>query len=196
MPMLKQLSAKHARDIIFQEAVVSSTSGHEDEMRQTMRGDKVLDSMLTLTIKNKKEDKMNTVLVRREQPLDERANGRVLFLKTCAGCHGADGEGIEHVGPPLRESQYVHGSTDRLAMIILSGLEGPIHINDKEYRFNGTMPNFGNNFSDREIADIISYLRNSYVASRGKSINSERVGALRKKVSGTLTEEKLQRIRF
>jgi mono/diheme cytochrome c family protein len=119
---------------------------------------------------------------------------RVLFLKTCAGCHGADGEGIEHVGPPLRESEYVHGSLDRLAMIILSGLEGPIHINNKEYRFNGTMPNFANNFNDREIADIISYLRNSYVASRGKSINEKRVGELRKRVKGTLTEEKLKKM--
>ena len=90
----------------------------------------------------------------------------------------------------------MHGSLDRLALIILSGLEGPIHINNKEYRFNGTMPNFANNFSDSEIADIISYLRNSYVASRGRSINEKRVGELRKKVSGTLTEEKLQGIRF
>jgi mono/diheme cytochrome c family protein len=77
-------------------------------------------------------------------------------------------------------------------MIILSGLEGPIHINNKEYRFNGTMPNFANNFSDREITDIISYLRNSYVEERGKSINAQRVSELRKKVNGTLTEEKLK----
>lgn len=191
-PLLKQLSSKHANDLVYQEAVVNSVAGHEDEFRKTISSDKVLDSMLMVAIKNKKDDRMNPLLVKREQPLDERANGRVLFLKTCAGCHGADGEGIEHVGPPLRESEYVHGSLDRLAMIILSGLEGPIHINNKEYRFNGTMPNFANNFSDREITDIISYLRNSYVSERGKSIDAERVGQLRKKVKGTLTEEKLK----
>ena len=191
MPVIRQVSAKHANDLVFQEAVVSSVAGHEEELR---KNNKLLDSMLVVTLKNKKDDKMNPVLVRREMPLDERANGRVLFLKTCAGCHGADGEGIEHVGPPLRESEYVHGSLDRLAMIILSGLEGPIHINNKEYRFNGTMPNFANNFSDREITDIISYLRNSYVQSRGKSINEKRVGELRKKVKGTLTEEKLKKL--
>jgi len=193
MPVVRQLSEKYANGLIFQEAVVSSVGGHEEELRNTNR---LLDSLITVSIRNKKENKMNPVLVRREQPLDQRANGRVLFLKTCAGCHGADGEGIEQVGPPLRESEYVHGSLDRLALIILSGLEGPIHINNKEYRFNGTMPNFANNFSDSEIADIISYLRNSYVVSRGRSINEKRVGELRKKVSGTLTEEKLQGIRF
>lgn len=192
IPVIKQLSTKHANDMVYQEAVVNSVAGHEVEVKKLIPGDKVLDSMLTVAIKNKKEDKMNPVLVKREQPLDERANGRVLFLKTCAGCHGADGEGIEHVGPPLRESEYVHGSLDRLAMIILSGLEGPIHINNKEYRFNGTMPNFANNFNDSQITDIISYLRNSYVAERGKSINAERIGQLRKKVAGTLTEEKLK----
>jgi mono/diheme cytochrome c family protein len=190
-PVLKQLSEKHSKELIFQEAVVNSIAGNEEEWKST---NKVLDSMLAVAIKNKKEDKMNPVLAQRQLPLDERANGRVLFLKTCAGCHGADGEGIQHVGPPLRESEYVHGSLDRLAMIILSGLEGPIHINNKEYRFNGTMPNFANNFNDREIADIISYLRNSYVASRGKSINEKRVGELRKRVKGTLTEEKLKKM--
>jgi mono/diheme cytochrome c family protein len=192
MPLLKQLSEKYAKELIFQEAVVSSVAGHEEELRNT---NKLLDSMLTVTIDNKKEDKMNPVLVQRQMPLDQRANGRVLFLETCAGCHGADGEGIEHVGPPLRESEYVHGSLDRLAMIILSGLEGPIHVNNKEYRFNGTMPNFANNFSDSEIADIISYLRNSYVASRGKSIDANRVNVLRKRMTGTLTEEKLNKIK-
>jgi mono/diheme cytochrome c family protein len=192
-PVLKQLSARHSKDIIYQEAVVNSVAGYENQFRKS--GDKVLDSMLSVAIKNKKENKMNPVLVKQEMTLDERANGRVLFLKTCAGCHGADGEGIEHVGPPLRESQYVQGSQDRLAMIILSGLEGPIHINNKEYRFNGTMPNFANNFSDREIADIISYLRNSYVEQRGESINAARIGTLRKKVKGTLTEQKLQEMK-
>jgi mono/diheme cytochrome c family protein len=192
-PVLKQLSSKYSKQLIFQEAVVSSVGGHESEFRNM---NKQLDSMLAVTLNNKKENKMNPVLVKREIPVDQRAHGRVLFLKTCAGCHGADGEGIEHVAPPLRESEYVHGSLDRLAMIILSGLEGPIHINNKEYRFNGTMPNFANNFSDSEIADIISYLRNSYVSTRGKSINADRVGELRKRVTGTLTEEKLKGIRF
>jgi mono/diheme cytochrome c family protein len=139
---------------------------------------------------------MNPVLVQRQLPLEQRANGRVLFLKTCAACHGADAEGIEHVGPPLRESQFVQGSSDLLAMIILNGLEGPIHIKDKEYRFNGTMPNFGNNFSDQEITDIISYLRNSYVEKRGKSITATRIKELRKKATGTLTEEKLKAIKI
>lgn len=194
MPLLKKLSTTYSKDIIFQEAVISSVAGHEQELKKMQLPGKPLDSMLTITIKNIKENKLNPVLVQREIPQDERANGRVLFLKTCAGCHGADGEGIEHVGPPLRESEYVHGSLSRLAMIILSGLEGPIHINNKEYRFNGAMPNFANNFSDSEIADIISYLRNSYVTERDESINARRVGELRKKVSGTLTEEKLKAI--
>ena len=193
MPLLKQFSEKYPKEIIIQEAVVNSVAGHEEEFRKLPN--KQLDSMLAVTLKNKKENKVNAVLVQRQMPLDERANGRVLFLKTCAGCHGADGEGIEHVGPPLRESEYVHGSLDRLAMIILNGLEGPIHINNKEYRFNGAMPNFGNNFSDSEIADIISYLRNSYVTTRGNSIDAKRISVWRKKTTGTLTEEKLKAIK-
>ena len=194
LPILKRLTDRNKNNNVFDEAVISSTGGLEERF-MTMTSDKQLKQLLTQTVANKKSNKTNPILVERKLPLDERANGMVLFRKTCAGCHGADGEGIEHVGPPLRESQYVQGSLDRLAMIILNGLEGPLHINGQEYRFNGSMPNFGNNFSDKEIADIIYYLRNSYVTTSRKTINDKRIGELRKKPTGTLNEEKLSKMK-
>jgi mono/diheme cytochrome c family protein len=103
-------------------------------------------------------------------------------------CHGADGEGIVNVAPPLKGSQYVEGSSERLAMIILNGLQGPLNIEGKSYKFNGSMPNFGNNFNDQEIADIITYLHNSFVPVPPKPVSAEKIKDLRSKHSGTLTE--------
>ena len=106
-------------------------------------------------------------------------------------CHGADGDGIANVAPPLKGSQYVEGPSERLAMILLNGLQGPLHIKGKSYTFNGSMPNFGNNFNDQQIADIISYLHNSFVPNDSESIHAEEIENLKNKHSGTLTEDDL-----
>jgi len=76
-------------------------------------------------------------------------------------------------------------------MIILNGLEGPIHIGGKLYNFNGTMPNFGNNYTDKDISDIIKYLHNAYAAKTVKPINPAKIKELRSKKSGTLLEKDL-----
>ncbi len=116
---------------------------------------------------------MNSIFVNEKVPVDARTNGLALFRNTCANCHGVDGDGIEHVAPPLKGSEYVEGPAERLAMIILNGLEGPIHINHQLYNFNSSMPNFGNNFTDKEIEDIIQYLHNAYVTKPVKPISAE-----------------------
>lgn len=192
LPYLKKISSGYAGNIIVQEAVVSSAAGHEQNLKNKTYP---LDSLLTLTVKNKRNNVINPIFAERKLPKENRAAGMALFRKTCAACHGNEGEGIEHVAPPLRESQFVQGSVDRLAMIILNGLQGPIHINNKEYRFNGAMPAFAGNFSDEEIADIIRYVRNSFVTSSRSAIDAKRVKQLRSKVTGTLTEEKLQALK-
>ena len=82
-------------------------------------------------------------------------------------------------------------------MIILNGLEGPIHINGQLYEFNGTMARFRNNYTDEEIAGIIDYLHNAFVSASPKlsyglkSVNAEEIKNLRNKKPGTLTEEDL-----
>jgi mono/diheme cytochrome c family protein len=53
------------------------------------------------------------------------------------------------------------------------------------------MPNFGNNFDDKQIADIIGYLHNSFVAHPPKPVSPEKVKELRARHTGTLTEEEL-----
>jgi mono/diheme cytochrome c family protein len=134
---------------------------------------------------------MNPIYVQVKTPIDSRTNGLALFRNYCAPCHGADGDGMEHVGPPLNGSEYVKGPTSRLAMIILNGLEGPIHVNGQLYKFNNTMPNFANNFTDAQIADIIKYLHNAYVTTPVKPITAEKIKELRSKKTKTLTEKDL-----
>lgn len=134
---------------------------------------------------------MNSIYVKEKMPVDARTNGLAIFRNTCATCHGNDGDGIEHIAPPLNGSQYVEGPSERLAMILLNGLEGPVHIKGQLYNFNGSMPDFGNNYSDKDIADIISYLHNAFVLTPTDAINADKIKELRNKRSGTLTEKDL-----
>jgi mono/diheme cytochrome c family protein len=195
MPMLAKLSRAYSVNPVFQEAIVSSLKGMEGEFKALIsepnnnkEQDKVINSLLAQAIKNRQEKKMNSIFVDVSVKVDKVTSGLIIFRSTCMACHGADGEGIVNVAPPLKGSQYVEGSSERLAMIILNGLEGPLNIEGKSYKFNGSMPNFGNNFNDQEIADVITYLHNSFVPVPPKSVSTEKIKDLRSKHSGTLTQ--------
>jgi mono/diheme cytochrome c family protein len=196
LPLLEKISKTYPNKALYQEAIVNSLKGWENNFQGMIRKAdprkwNILDTLLDETIRNKQEGKMNPIYVQVKTPPDARTNGLAIFRSTCATCHGVDGDGIEHIAPPLKGSEYVEGSPQRLAMIILNGLEGPIHINGKLYNFNGTMPNFANNYTDKDIADVIEYLHNAYVTKPIKPIHADKIKELRNKKSGTLQEQDL-----
>ncbi|MEP7257718.1 MAG: c-type cytochrome [Flavitalea sp.] len=198
LPVLEKIATTYPDKPIYQEAVVSSLKGLEEAFQTSIRKtnpgkkpDSLLNDLLSQTIKNKREGKMNSIYIEVAPAIDARTNGYTLFRSSCATCHGVDGDGMEHLAPPLKGSPFVEGSAERLAMIILNGLEGPLHLNGKLYTFNGSMPNFGNNFTDKDISDIIEYLHNAYVAKSIKSVSPEKIRELRSKKTGTLKEKDL-----
>ncbi len=199
LPVLEKISDKYQDKTIYQEAIVSSLKGFENEFQKinnkvAPQKSKILDTLLAETMTNKHAGKMNSIFVQMKTPPDARTNGLAIFRSTCANCHGNDGDGIEHVAPPLKGSEYVEGSPNRLAMIILNGLEGPIHINGKLYTFNGSMPNFANNYNDKDIADIVEYLHNAYVTKPVKPIQVNKVKELRNITAETLQQKDLVRL--
>lgn len=99
-----------------------------------------------------------TPLTAQQQKLFER--GSALFRATCAQCHLEDGRGLEGKGTPLRDSEWVLGSEQRLIRIVLNGLKGQITVQGVAY--NMEMPAFGEAFSDEEIAAILTYLRREW----------------------------------
>ena len=87
----------------------------------------------------------------------QAAPGRTLYVGLCAGCHGTEGEGQPNASVPMR------GNTTPM-------LEDPLNlvkvIRDgiPARRFAGTMrmqemPGFGDRLTDREMADLVNYLR-------------------------------------
>ncbi len=85
--------------------------------------------------------------------------GRNVYIATCIACHQAQGEGIPGLHPPLANTNYVLGDKINLINIILLGMYDPVTIDSVKY--TSVMPSFAQ-LTDQEIADVLSYVRNSF----------------------------------
>jgi mono/diheme cytochrome c family protein len=85
------------------------------------------------------------------------AAGRRTYPQLCSACHGVDGEGIEHVAPPMRTNARLRLSSPRKLLVVVTGglPERPLPSGE---RFQ-PMPAFGRLLDDRQIADLATWLR-------------------------------------
>ena len=86
------------------------------------------------------------------------AEGRKYFT-TCANCHKQNGLGQAGV-PPLAGSEWVTQGSERLAMVILNGMHGPVRVAGSVY--NGTMPAHKSVLNDKKLAQVMSFIRTSW----------------------------------
>lgn len=91
------------------------------------------------------------------------AKGAKIYTAKCNGCHGADAKGNGSTFPSLAGSIWPNGETERFAMIILNGLEGPVD-DGKTY---GVMPPQGIGMGPEDLAGIMTYVRNNFGNSKG-----------------------------
>ena len=82
-------------------------------------------------------------------------NGRDLYIKHCQNCHGAKGEGLGKLYPPLTDTSYLEKNRELLSCIVKNGLKGEIVINGVKY--NEIMP-ANTNLTDTDIAYILTYI--------------------------------------
>lgn len=107
----------------------------------------------------KKKSDINT-----KAATDNFPKGALIYKSTCATCHGEDGYGLESLAPTLNTSDWVKGNKDKVIATVLFGLTGPIIVNGETPKVSGDMPGVGQNpeFSDEDIAQIISYIRGAW----------------------------------
>lgn len=92
------------------------------------------------------------------------AQGRQIYLASCAACHGPDGKGTKLIAPPLADSDWVEGSHDRLGRVLLHGLSGPITVSGKHYtapEVQPVMPPLAS-LGNIEMAAVLTYIRRSW----------------------------------
>jgi ubiquinol-cytochrome c reductase cytochrome b subunit len=86
--------------------------------------------------------------------------GATVYGQSCAGCHGANGAGIAGAFPPLAGNPLVVGDKTKVIQIVAKGLSGPIEVKGSKY--NGQMPAWKGNLTNKQIADVITYIRNAW----------------------------------
>ena len=88
------------------------------------------------------------------------ADGATVYAGNCASCHQANGKGLSGAFPPLVGSRWVTtAKTEVPIQILLHGINGTIEVAGDTY--SGVMPAF-DQFSDEEIAAVLSYIRSSW----------------------------------
>lgn len=87
------------------------------------------------------------------------AKGKQVYMQTCFVCHQPNAEGIPGQIPPLAKSDFLMADKGRSIRIVLNGKSGEVVVNGKT--FNGVMTPF-NNLSDDDIANVLTYVRNSF----------------------------------
>lgn len=106
---------------------------------------------------------------------DQIEAGAALFKGTCSVCHQESGLGIEGVFPPLATSDFLMADKKRAIAVVVNGLSGAVTVNGKAY--DSVMPPMSQ-LNDDEIANILTYVRNSW-GNSGDAVSAEEVAAVR-----------------
>jgi mono/diheme cytochrome c family protein/glucose/arabinose dehydrogenase len=101
--------------------------------------------------------------------------GRKLYGTTCGLCHLPSGLGQADTAPPLRDSEWVLGPKERVARILLHGMQGPVRSGERDW--NMEMPAFSG--SDADIAAVLTYVRREW-GHGAEPIAAPEVEAVRK----------------
>lgn len=92
------------------------------------------------------------------------ANGKDLYVANCQNCHGANGEGLGELAPPLTDTVFLKNNKVKLACIIKNGANEPMEINGKIY--HEKMPAF-NQLENIDIAQVMVYITNTFGNKQG-----------------------------
>ena len=97
-----------------------------------------------------------------EQKLFLAGHGIYFRDAHCATCHQPNGKGLDPAYPPLSENNWVSGDPERLIKLTLHGMIGPFELNGKKYAGLVPMTPFGGMLDDKEVAAVLTYVRNSF----------------------------------
>jgi ubiquinol-cytochrome c reductase cytochrome b subunit len=99
--------------------------------------------------------------------------GAKVFSTNCASCHGAQGTGVPGTFPPLAGNPVVTGDSNKVIGIVLDGLHGSISVSGQTY--NGMMPPWKGTLSNKDVADVVTYIRGSLGSNKASAVTEAQV---------------------
>jgi uncharacterized protein len=121
------------------------------------------------------------------------ARGKEVYALTCIACHGIDAKGVPQAFPPLDGTPLVIGKPESLIKIVLHGITGPLAVNGA--KFDNVMPPLGPALDDRQIADVLTYVRQNWGNDAAPVAPAEvaRIRAAHRARTGMWTARELER---
>ncbi len=110
---------------------------------------------------------------------DPKVIGKRVFAN-CIACHQTTGLGLPGAYPPLAGSEWAQGPEERIIRIVLNGLSGPITV--KSAAFSSSMPAFGPQLRDEQIADVLTYVRSEW-GNNAPAVSPDKVKEIRAAVA-------------
>jgi len=86
--------------------------------------------------------------------------GSILYQSHCQNCHGVNGEGLSSLIPSFQDSVYLRKNLGSLPCFVKYGLKSQITVSNKTY--TGQQMPAQNNLSSIEIAEVLTYITNSF----------------------------------
>jgi alcohol dehydrogenase (quinone), cytochrome c subunit len=108
--------------------------------------------------------------------------GAIIYTGTCANCHGSDGKGFGPYTPALAGNPVVlDNDPSSLLNLVLNGSNPLVVKGDPDpYR----MPQFRQQYTDQEIADVVTFIRNGW-GNQAPTVTADAVAKLRKTTDPT-----------
>jgi mono/diheme cytochrome c family protein len=106
-----------------------------------------------------------------------QAAGQSLFNDNCSACHERTGLGVKGAFPPLAGNKLVQGPPAVAAATVLVG--------------RGGMPSFKSDFTDAQLAAILTYVRASW-GNKAPAVTPAQVATARKQASAAAQPAGLQ----
>ena len=119
---------------------------------------------------------MFTEVKKASKTAEKQHPGESVYKAYCATCHQPNGKGVPGMYPPLTPNVYIENK-DSVIYVVLTGMQGKIEVNGEIY--NNFMAPHGH-LSDRELAEVISYVRSSF-GNNLDPVTAEEVASARKK---------------
>jgi len=158
---LRQLAQRRKGDPIWGELALSGARNGEADERWLQES---CAAQARAVAEARAARRPNPMLAAAQHQVDNRTQGLRLFRQYCSNCHGLDGRGQQGLAPSLVDAPHVAGPIEKLGLVLLYGLRGPLHREGQVYEFAAQMPGLAQNqaLSNQDIAHIMAYVRNAF----------------------------------
>jgi mono/diheme cytochrome c family protein len=86
--------------------------------------------------------------------------GAAVYTHACIACHETNGSGSPRIYPPLPGNANLQSADPSSTLRII--LDGAQTVTTPRAPNAGSMPAYGDKLSDQQIADVATYIRNSW----------------------------------